>query len=61
MTYQTNSVYFGYCLFCINLLIIYPNPITIIEPVITGVNKYSNDTDPIITIIGLPPAGGELH
>ena len=28
------------------------------DPEITGLSKYSNETPPIITIIGLPPAGG---
>ena len=32
--------------------------IMIIDPEITGLNKYSIETPPIITIIGLPPAGG---
>ena len=28
------------------------------EPKIIGLNKYSTDTLPTITIIGFPPAGG---
>ena len=32
--------------------------IIIIDPEITGLSKYSMETPPIITIIGLPPAGG---
>ena len=28
------------------------------EPVIMGFKRYSKETDPTITIIGLPPAGG---
>ena len=32
--------------------------ITINDPVIIGDSKYSKETEPIITIIGLPPAGG---
>ena len=35
-----------------------PKTITIIDPLITGEIKYSNETDPMITIIGFPPAGG---
>ena len=35
-----------------------PKTITIIDPLITGDIKYSNETDPMITIIGFPPAGG---
>ena len=35
-----------------------PKTITIIDPLITGDIKYSKDTDPMITIIGFPPAGG---
>ena len=34
------------------------NPKIIIHPNIIGFIKYSNDALPIITIIGLPPAGG---
>ena len=30
----------------------------IIDPEMTGLSKYSKETPPIITIIGLPPAGG---
>ena len=37
---------------------IMPKTITIIDPLITGEIKYSNETDPMITIIGFPPAGG---
>ena len=35
-----------------------PKIITNIVPVITGVNKKSNDAELEIIIIGLPPAGG---
>ena len=35
-----------------------PKTITIIDPLITGDIKYSKETDPMITIIGFPPAGG---
>ena len=35
-----------------------PKTITIMDPLITGDIKYSNETEPIITIIGFPPAGG---
>ena len=28
------------------------------EPVITGLKRYSNETLPTITMIGFPPAGG---
>tara|TARA_Y100001954_G_C15347563_1_gene377669 strand:- start:8 stop:109 length:102 start_codon:yes stop_codon:yes gene_type:complete len=31
---------------------------TITDPEITGEIKNSKETEPIITIIGLPPAGG---
>ena len=58
MSKQSNFIYFGYSFLNKNLLIITPNITTIIDPIRTGVNKQSNETDPIITIIGLPPAGG---
>jgi hypothetical protein len=53
-----NYFWFGYGFFKINRLIIIAEIIINIDPVITGLIKYSKETPPIITIIGLPPAGG---
>ena len=36
----------------------YEKIIIIIDPEMTGLSKYSIETPPIITIMGLPPAGG---
>ena len=55
---QSNKLFFGYFLFKISLFKIIPNTIIIIEPTIMGFKRYSKETDPRITIIGLPPAGG---
>jgi len=41
-----------------NLFKIIPNTMMIIEPTIMGFKRYSKETDPRMTIIGLPPAGG---
>ena len=55
---QSNKLFFGYFLFKISLFKIIPNTIITIEPTIMGFKRYSKETDPRITIIGLPPAGG---
>ena len=41
-----------------NLFRTIPKPIIIKQPVNIGENRYSKDTDPKITMIGFPPAGG---
>ena len=48
----------GYSLLSINLFRTNPNIKTIALPVIIGLIIKSNEADPIITIIGFPPAGG---
>ena len=41
-----------------SLFKIIPNIIIITEPIIMGLIRYSKETDPTITMIGFPPAGG---
>ena len=48
----------GYFLFKIKLLYIIPPRIIVIAPAIIGNRRNGNETPPIITAIGLPPAGG---
>ena len=66
---QPKNIFFGHLLttlvgiifvtfFKIKLLYIIPPIIIVIAPAIIGNIKNGNDTPPIITAIGLPPAGG---
>ena len=53
-----NSKCYGYFFWPTNLFRRIPKTIIIKHPVSTGENRYSKDTDPNMTIMGFPPAGG---
>ena len=53
-----NSKCYGYFFWATYLFRRIPNTIIIKHPVSIGENRYSKDTDPKMTIMGFPPAGG---